>query len=250
MVGMISINDTLSSINLFKTISLSEMEKIKLMDRVDLKYVIPINRISEILDLMRFDYLIQKNDEKIISNYKTTYYDTIDYKMYLEHHNERYPRQKIRTRKYLDKNESYLEIKNKNNKKRTNKKRIEIDFINQEKAINFINNTSNYKYEDLSPSIETNFSRITIVNKSFKERITIDFNIFFNNPRTNLNYNLDKIAILELKQEGRESSKTKEILNSLRIHPSSFSKSCIGQVLTNPDIKQNLFKTKIINTIK
>lgn len=242
--------DIISIIDCFKSISLSEMDKIKLMDRIDTKYVAPINKIFDVLYYMKNDYYIQKNQGNLISQYNTIYYDTIDYKMYLEHHNDRLPRQKIRIRKYLNNNESFLEVKNKNNKKRTNKKRIKIELMSQKKAINFINNISEYNYEDLSPSIETSFSRITIANKSFKERITIDFNLFFKNHRTKLNYNLDKIAVLELKQEGRGSSETKEILNSLRIKPVGFSKSCIGQALTNPNIKQNLFKTKIINTIK
>lgn len=250
MVGMETNQDILSSINSFKAISLFEIKKIKLMDRIDLKYIIPINKISELFNLMTKEYLIQKKDENIISYYNTLYYDTIDYKMYLEHHNERYPRQKIRIRKYLDNNESYIEIKTKNNKKRTIKKRIRLESTTKNDVINFINSTSEYKYEDLLPSIETDFSRITFVNKSLKERITIDYNLYFKNHRTKHNYNIYNIAVLELKQEGRGESKTKEILNTLRIQPSGFSKSCIGQALTNPNIKQNLFKTSINNTIK
>jgi hypothetical protein len=57
MVGMETNQDILSSINSFKAISLFEIKKIKLMDRIDLKYIIPINKISELFNLMTKEYL-------------------------------------------------------------------------------------------------------------------------------------------------------------------------------------------------
>jgi len=37
-----------------------------------------------------------------------------------------------------------------------------------------------------------------------------------------------------------------DILRQLRIKPSGFSKYCIGSVMTNKNLKQNLFKARLV----
>ena len=56
----------------------------------------------------------------------TLYFDTPDRQMYAEHQRGRKNRQKIRVRRYESSGVSFLEVKRKNNKGRTDKKRMEI----------------------------------------------------------------------------------------------------------------------------
>ena len=63
------------------------------------------------------------SDGKLIHDYKSLYYDTEDWKFYLDHHNGRVNRNKIRFREYVGSKLTFLEIKLKNNKGKTIKKR-------------------------------------------------------------------------------------------------------------------------------
>ncbi len=235
----------------FKPISLEEMSQVYLMDRIDTKYLTSITQLPRILKEMRTYFKVQIHNQTPIASYATQYLDTFDLKMFLIHHNGRLNRQKIRIRTYLDSHISFLEIKNKNNKGRTKKYRIpisnsQIDYIDELGEYRyFLDTKSLYKTDSLFPSLTNNFKRITFVNNKLSERVTIDLNLTFCNCRNNSPYFLDNIVVLELKQDGWQHSDFKDILRSLRIKRSSFSKYCIGTVLTNPAIKSNLFKEKL-----
>ena len=57
------------------------------------------------------------------------HYDTDDRKFYLDHHNQRVNRNKVRFREYEGSKLTYLEIKHKNNKGKTIKKRTKVNNI-------------------------------------------------------------------------------------------------------------------------
>ena len=107
-------------------ITLGEMDDIKLMNRIDTKYVCTQAVLEKVLDDARQYYLVLENCGSRIADYNTLYYDTETYRMYLDHHNQRLTRNKVRTRTYLSSDDTYLEIKRKTNRGRTKKKRIPI----------------------------------------------------------------------------------------------------------------------------
>ena len=78
----------------------------------------------EILDRIHDRYFVQFNEGRRIADYNTLYYDTPDLKMYIAHHDRKLNRQKLRARIYVDSGIAFCEVKNKNNKGRTKKKRI------------------------------------------------------------------------------------------------------------------------------
>ena len=100
------------------------MESVKLMNRIDTKYAVPLAVLPDILEAAKTDYFAQEIDGKRIATYDTIYYDTDTLDMYIRHHDRQLVRQKIRIRQYVDSNLTFLEIKRKNNKGRTKKKRI------------------------------------------------------------------------------------------------------------------------------
>lgn len=236
----------------FASISLAEMEGVKLMNRTDTKYLTKESVLLEVLsDAAAAGYMVLETDDCRINQYDSVYFDTSGLQMFMDHHNRRLRRQKVRTRAYVNSGDAFLEIKRKNNKGRTKKKRIPIplaelnDFRKDAAAEEFIAACSDFRTEALSPVLETVFKRITLVNPSKTERLTIDTCLGFRNFRTGLETMLRDAVIIELKQDGRAVSPMKGILLDHRVKPMRVSKYCIAVTLTEPGIKSGRFKQKV-----
>lgn len=233
-------------------ISLEQMNSIRLMNRIDSKYVASIDKLPAILkQAYESGYMVCAIDGSRVLDYYSLYYDTPNLSMYLTHHSGKKVRQKIRVRTYMISNTTYLEVKNKNNKGRTKKKRIEIPKDNSlsiqshNESMDFLKQFSWWNPNQLSASLSTSFSRITLVNASKTERVTIDTALSFQNFRNSNEANLSDAVIIEVKQDGRATSQFKNILLDNRVLALRVSKYCIGTALTTPDIKKSRFKEKI-----
>lgn len=236
----------------FSPISLDEMGAVKLMNRIDTKFLASMRQLPVILDRACDDYRVQEIDGIPVADYDTLYFDTERLDMYTRHHNKVLVRNKVRTRTYVGSDLSFLEIKHKNNKGRTKKKRIKIqtsdfgDFSGNDEAVRFLGTQVKYGIDELKPQVRTIFNRITLVNKGKTERLTIDFNLRFVNEQNGISADFGDVMIIELKQDGLVHSDMRDILNDLRIKNVSMSKYCMGTVLTNPDAKSNRFKKKMV----
>ena len=235
---------------LLPPITLEEMSGIKLMNRTDTKFVATLEQLHSFLLAVQGKYYIQEIDGKRIASYHTTYFDTADYHMYGIHHAGRQVREKIRVRTYLDSDQTFFEIKNKNNHGRTKKKRISIrghHAVEQEheNIIPFMAKHAWYTIDEISPVIENWFNRITLVNFGKTERLTIDFNLRFHHLKSDGHDRLQRVAIIELKRDGNVPSPALDILREVRIKRSGFSKYCIGSALTNKRLKSNNFKERL-----
>ena len=117
-------------------------------------------------------YRILNINNKLIHDYKSLYYDTSENKFYLDHHNNRVNRNKIRFREYVDSGLVFLEIKTKNNKRKTIKKRMKVksisDKLNFEQQ-DFINKIIG-KEISVEPKQWINFYRMTFVHKKQKKK--------------------------------------------------------------------------------
>ena len=251
----------------FEPISLAQMESVKLMNRIDTKYAVPMAVLPHILESAKADYFVQEIDGKRIATYDTMYYDTESLDMYVRHHDRQLVRQKIRVRQYVDSNLTFLEIKRKNNKGRTSKKRIVVPGFaitadtpsvlkhkrKEDEAVtvaSFIDTKSRYEWSDITPHLWTKFHRITLVNKAKTERLTIDSALRFHNLVNGVNKDMGDLVIIELKRDGLVYSPVLEMLRQLRIHPHGFSKYCMGSALTNSELRINRFKRKLIEINK
>jgi hypothetical protein len=231
----------------FEPISLNQMRVVKLMNRVDIKYVTTIDKLYTLLQNISEDYLVQETVGMRNLPYSTIYFDTERVDMFQEHQRGKSVRQKIRIRTYNSTGVSFLEVKNKNNKGRTRKERIELENPNASIAEydSFIVNNSHYNSSELISKLENQFHRITLVNYDMTERLTIDTDLSFHNVTTGMNYSLNNIAIIELKRDGLCTSPILDKLKVLRIHSSGFSKYCIGMALTDPNLRQNRLKSRV-----
>lgn len=233
----------------YRSVSLEEMGKVKLMNRVDTKFVTTIDRLERLLELAIDRYSIQEIEGKQMMPYTTLYYDTDECDMYAQHHRGKKNRQKIRVRRYESSGISFLEVKRKNNKGRTDKKRMQV----QERVPDldlyvyrsFLLQKSRYGAARLSPHLSNAFKRITLVNNAMTERLTIDFDLKFHNEKTGMDREMGPLVIIEVKRDGQTYSPVLDLLKQLRIHQSGFSKYCIGMSLTNPALKRNRFNERL-----
>lgn len=220
------------------------MESVKLMNRIDTKYAVSLSVLPDILQAAQADYFAQEIDGKRIATYDTMYYDTSTLDMYIRHHDRQLVRQKIRIRQYVDSDLTFLEIKRKNNKGRTKKKRISLP-ADESVIEQFVAAKSRYTWSDVTPHLRTAFHRITLVNRAKTERLTIDMDLVWENVVTGERKSYPQLVIVELKRDGNVPSAMTRIMLAHRIHPLKISKYCIGTAITTPGIKRNRFKSKI-----
>ena len=231
----------------FEPITLDEMDGVKLMSRTDTKFAFSSSKLPQLLSSMLPFYRILNINNKLIHDYKSLYYDTSENKFYLDHHNNRVNRNKIRFREYVDSGLVFLEIKTKNNKRKTIKKRMKVksisDKLNSEQQ-DFIN-----KIIGNEISVESkqwiNFYRMTFVHKKQKERLTVDVDLTFS--ENDKKGDLKNIIIGEVKQERMSrSSDFMRIAKDLNILPIRISKYCMSTLSLNPNLKSNRFKPKVL----
>ena len=255
MTGKVLTYEALNNLDVWQlmpTITLDEMRGVKLMNRIDTKYVLSENEVLRLLDSLRLEgYSVQIIGDVRACRYDTLYYDTAERDMYITHHNRKLTRQKIRTRTYIESGTTFLEIKNKTNRGRTKKRRTEIareelyGFEHNAAAIAFYGANANYAHATISPALSTRFVRITLVNPHLTERLTIDLALSYEDVRTGRAATIEHMAIVELKQDGNTLSTAKRIMRDMRIPPLKVSKYCLGTTLTVEGIKSNRFKQKI-----
>ena len=248
----VNVNNIGKAVAELGAITLEEMEGVKLLNRIDTKYLTDEDTLVRLLaDAGKAGYRALVAEGEKISPYNSVYYDTAGLKMFLDHHNRRLVRQKVRTRVYVNSGDTFLEIKRKNNHGRTKKKRTPIpmdelqDFRSDAKAADYLARHSAFTADMLSPVLSTAFSRITLVNPAKTERLTIDTSLLFTNFRTGRKASLEDAVIIELKQDSHSSSTMKRILLDNRVKPLRISKYCIAETLTDPSAKRNRFKIKV-----
>lgn len=101
-----------------------------------------------------------------------------------------------------------------------------------------------YSCSDLVSSLSNKFSHITLVNKNFRERCTIDRDLQY--TKTGSWISIDHMAIIEIKTDGRQITSTlARALREEHIRASGFSKYSMGRVLTDHGLMRNAFKKKL-----
>lgn len=231
-------------------ISLSEMDAVSLLDRIDSKFVVNKNTLSLLLPCFISDYKILTIDDKNIFSYENNYFDTQDLQFYKDHHNGYVNRIKVRSRKYVESNLCFFEIKKKEKVNRTNKHRerkIALLENLEREAIETIQGFTRKNISEITLSLKNNFNRVTLVNKLHTERVTIDFNLFFSDNTKSKS--LEDIMVIEIKQSKASSnSPLHQYLKKLNIREQSFSKYIYGVLALKDNIKKNNF-LPILKTI-
>jgi hypothetical protein len=239
------------ALNSFEPITLLEMDRVKLMNRVDTKFAFSVTEFLQLLPELKSHYRILEIEGTRTPFYESLYLDDSEFTFFRDHHNGRTNRFKVRFRKYVESNLVFLEIKHKY-KGRTDKRRIKVDEIPselKEKHTDFINGVVTNQ-PSLKPVMWNSFNRLTLVNKTENERLTLDFNLTFKWDDHRILF--DNLIIAELKQETvNRNSAFYELMKSKCIRPYRLSKYCIGSIeLFGGKLRYNRFKKKILKLKK
>jgi hypothetical protein len=236
-----SLQTVRSIVNQFGPISLDQMDTVKLMDRIDMKFILPFDQFVELLPQLGQNYNVLTIDGNRVFSYQTDYYDTPGLNMYYDHHNGRLTRFKIRHREYIESRLAFLEVKFRSNKGRIIKERIQYQNPNDESFEGFIEKHTPYNPVKLQCNVINHFNRFTLVDHEMHERVTADFNISFTDRSRNIS--LRGLVIIEIKQAHEDkTSLIYQVMKNNHIRPSSISKYCIGVTLLNNCSKANNFK--------
>lgn len=243
--------DLYSALQRFHPITLEEMDSVRLMNRTDTKFMIGVEQLEYLLKNLGANYRVLEVEGMRINRYKTLYYDTCDFLCYRQHHSGKRNRFKIRKREYVESRVSFLEYKEKTNKGRTIKSRIKLgevlDSLN-ERENTFIDERT-HRHLDYEPKLWNSFGRITLVDTTAGERLTIDTDIAF--EMGNRKAGVNELVIIEVKRD--ENSGVSEVLRQLKhqlVRPESMSKYCLGVALLYPEMKSNNFKQKLLKIEK
>lgn len=235
-------------LNEFIPISLKEMDSVSLQDRLDTKFMFNEALLPELLQQMKSRYFVLEINEKRYSHYETLYFDTAEFGLYLHHHNGRINRFKFRSRRYVESNLNFFEIKFKNNKGRTIKERIKRTELVREindNARDFVRSISPIDPDSLVPKLWVNYRRLTFVNKTSAERLTIDMNLNFVDTSNTIFYK--GLVIAEVKRsKANEKSPFISLMRKYSVLEKSISKYCLGVITLNKNIKKNNFKPTLL----
>ena len=241
-------NEIKQLLDSFEPITLKEMDRVKLMNRMDTKFAFRVNDLTIILPLLIENYRILTIEETNTPHYESLYFDDERFSFFKDHHNSKGNRFKVRIRKYVESNLFFLEVKHKI-KGRTDKKRIVTDQFNEilpESDLAFVQNELKAN-KNLVPTMWNSFQRITLVSKTENERLTLDFNILF--EKDGVKKSFKHLVIAELKQEDlNRNSVFYQLMKKHQIRPYRLSKYCLGsvEIYGEEKLKFNRFKKKLL----
>lgn len=237
-------------LSLLTSVSLNELESVSLLNRMDSKYTLRGQDLLKILPCLIDNYNVLEINGVRVFSYENNYFDTPDLQFFRDHHNGYVNRIKVRSRRYVESDLCFFEIKKKEKIDRTNKHREELSCMISDIDINRKNVIQDYTRKNIGEVnliLKNNFSRVTLVNHHFTERVTIDMNLHFIDNQKDIKFG--KIAIIEVKQS--KNSHSSPITNSLKQHhirSQSISKYIYGVISLHPSVKKNNFMP-ILRTI-
>ena len=229
----------------YRPVSLSDMDRVALLDRMDTKYVFRTDQLPEFLEVLNDSYYVLEIDNKRMFRYESLYFDTDNFLLYNHHYCGRLNRYKVRFRKYVESDLSFFEIKFKNNKGRTIKSRVvhEPDDCIRGKASDLLVEKTPFHPEGLHAKFWVNYSRITLVSRDFKERLTLDLGLEFRNGESR--YSVGDLVIAEVKQGRSCKSVFSTLMKKHHIREGAISKYCYGVTSLFQSIRINNFKEQL-----
>jgi hypothetical protein len=233
----------------YEPITLEEIERASLLRRKDRKYLFSTSLLPEILNQVAGAYRVLEINGSRYHPYRTCYYDTPNLEMYHKHHRGMANRHKVRFREYTTSDLRFLEVKQKNARGITNKKRIQTAGMDQAALLEedaFLAKNSPYRSGGINFALENGFNRTTLVSQSQAERITLDFQLSFLGSANQVQVDLPGVCVAEIKYEKHLSGSVfHKVLRQSRVSPRRFSKYAIGMALLHPELKQNRFKERV-----
>jgi VTC domain len=234
----------------FAPISLDALNaKAAMLERLDNKYVVrgpvlrrALPRLAEAFDVLEID---ARRDFV----YETCYFDDPERRSFHDHQQGRRQRMKVRVRRYVDAALCFVEVKLKDKRGVTIKKRLRCDPSSfgtlDEAGRAHVESAYRDLYgrefdQPLEPVLWMSYSRTTLVAKEGGERMTIDSGIRFDGAGAGQATD-DDVFIVETKSSNGNGLADR-VLRGLHQHPTNgCSKYCVGMSVTGAVARFNRF---------
>ncbi|HLP21916.1 MAG TPA: polyphosphate polymerase domain-containing protein [Chitinophagales bacterium] len=234
----------------FDAISLKGLDDVKMLNRIDTKYVFHIDEFAGILDEIRENYYALEIEGNRMFAYESLYFDTDDYQLYKFHHNGKINRLKVRYRRYSDSGLVFFEVKYKVKGNRTDKKRLkqeELKMVLTDEELELVSHHQ-LDHTQLSKKMWIFFNRITLASKKMNERLTLDLHVAFDNFSNKKAF--PELIIAEVKTDkSATGSPIIKCFNKRNFEEVGFSKYSTAVAMME-DIKGNAFKPNFIKIEK
>ncbi len=225
----------------FAPVDASLLERRALLGRADTKFLVGLEPLALALRALSRDHGVVLAGGERVARYETLYYDLPDLRGYDDHVRGRSPRHKVRVRHYPDRGVSYLEVKSRTHRGRTEKARRPHPF--REAALSdeetaWALGVTGWPGRDLRPQAWTRYRRITLVGLASDDRVTVDLDLRLDRPP--LTRVLGGLAIVEVKQP-RLDLRSPAVLALRRAgaRTGSLSKYAVAMGLLAPGVRRN-----------
>lgn len=234
----------------FATIGLDGLNrKAALLDRAETKYVVDTGVLGLALGQLRQNFDVLAINGRQLFTYDTVYFDSDDLLCYRQHAQGRRRRLKVRSRRYVDSDLCYLEVKMKGRRGRTLKQRMKYSLSSHgeldDEARGFVRRSVESTYDEpfdieLAPALGMAYHRLTLVGKFQPERVTIDMGMRFRDPFGTATEAPSSTVIVEVKSPDGHGV-ADAVFHRLGIRGESCSKYCVGLNLVGEGLIYNTF---------
>jgi hypothetical protein len=234
----------------FDGITLQEVDDLKarLLTRVENKHLMTFPQCRELVKKLSDSYRVLDIQDTRIGRYETEYYDNSSFISYIQHHNGKGNRYKLRMRYYESSGETFLEVKKKTNTGFSEKNRLKTTpplagFLPEQ--VHFLERAFPFDYKEFTPVLRTVYDRVTLVSREYPERITFDMGVSFRSGYRAVSY--PSLVIGEIKYDkGLPYSPARSAIGMMGIRKRGFSKYCTGIALLFDRLKHNTFKENLL----
>ena len=235
----------------FETVELDDLDDSLFKNRYETKYLFSPDLLKPVLDKLIATYRILAIGGNGIQEYESLYLDTREFRFYLDHQNGKLNRYKVRYRRYPGSQLIFFEIKFKNNKNQTRKWRKKSSQENYchegltDKENLFVTNYFRDNPGRLIPRFMVNYSRLTLIHKNSREKVTLDLNLSYS--KDGEESHCKNLVIAEVKQGcPSQGSEFFDVMREFGVASTRFSKYCFGVYRFYPGLKYNRFKQRYL----
>jgi hypothetical protein len=231
--------------------------KAAMLERLDNKYVVnaPVLEAA-IPELVRAFDILEIDGHRAFT-YETCYFDDTGLRSYFDHHQGRRRRAKVRMRRYIEAGLCFVEVKLKDKRGITIKKRMACNpekfGVLDEAALGHVQTSYRDLYglefpHQLIRTLDMRYVRMTLAAKDGAERMTVDNRLCFQAGARMRALDND-VFIIETKSSNGNGIADR-VLRTVHQHPTKHcSKYCAGIALTRAGTKHNNFRS-VLNKLR
>lgn len=212
----------------------------EMQSRAESKFVVPVSAALSLLTTLTKEYAVLQAGERRVASYWSLYFDTSDLALFHAHRRGVRLRQKVRIRHYPERGLSFLEVKSRTGEVVTRKHRRPRAYGDNQLSTEDRCFTRTYCSEPdpLVPQVWVDYQRVTLLNTTTAERVTIDFNLGM--TRHASGGRLRNLAVVEVKQTApNRHTAVMRALRTAGARRESVSKYCAGIMLTSTGVRAN-----------